>query len=51
LDDVESPRTGLALTVEGYLLAGEHDDPGILEALRQFLRDSIFSGARAWPRP
>ena len=44
VDDVESPRTGLALTVEGYLLAGEHDDPEILEALRQFLRDSIFTG-------
>jgi RimJ/RimL family protein N-acetyltransferase len=44
VDDAENPRTGLALTVEGYLLAGEHDDPEILEALRQFLRDSIFSG-------
>jgi len=44
VDDVARPRTGLALTVEGYLLAGEHDDPQILEALRQFLRDSIFSG-------
>jgi len=28
VDDVSSPRTGLALTVEGYLLAGEHDDRG-----------------------
>jgi RimJ/RimL family protein N-acetyltransferase len=44
VDDVARPRTGLALTVEGYLLAGEHDDPEILEALRQFLRDSIFTG-------
>ena len=44
VDDVENPRTGLALTVEGCLLAGEHDDPEILEALRQFLRDSIFTG-------
>jgi RimJ/RimL family protein N-acetyltransferase len=44
VDDVARPRTGLALTVEGYLLAGEHDDPEILDALRQFLRDSIFSG-------
>jgi len=34
VDDVESSRAGLALTVEGYLLAGEHDDPEILEALR-----------------
>jgi hypothetical protein len=34
----------LALTVEGYLLAGEHDAPEILEALRQFLRDSILTG-------
>ena len=44
VDDAGSPRTGLALTVEGYLLAGEHDDPEILEALRQLLRDSIFTG-------
>jgi len=44
VDDVTRPRTGLALTVEGYLLAGELDDPEILEALRQFLRDSIFTG-------
>jgi GNAT superfamily N-acetyltransferase len=44
VDDVENPRTGLALTVEGYLLAGEHGDPVILQALRQFLGDSIFSG-------
>jgi len=44
VDDVESPRTGLALTVEGYLLAGEHADPEILQTLRQFLRDSIFTG-------
>ena len=44
VDDVENPRTGLALTVEGYLLAGEHDDPEILEALHQFLSDSVFTG-------
>jgi hypothetical protein len=44
VDDVGRPRTGLALTVEGYLLAGEHDDPEILEALSQFLQDSIFTG-------
>jgi RimJ/RimL family protein N-acetyltransferase len=44
VDDAARPRTGMALTVEGYLLAGEHDDPEILEALRQFLRDSIFTG-------
>lgn len=44
VDDVARPHTGLALTVEGYLLAGEHNDPEILEALRQFLRDSIFTG-------
>ncbi|HNS50678.1 MAG TPA: GNAT family N-acetyltransferase [Anaerolineae bacterium] len=43
-DDAAKPRTALALTVEGYLLAGEHNDLDILEALRQFLHDSIFSG-------
>ncbi len=44
VDEVDSPRAGLALTVEGYLLAGEHDDPAILDALRLLLRDSIFTG-------
>jgi len=44
VDDPRNPRAGLALTVEGYLLAGEHDDPAILEALRHFLRERIFTG-------
>ena len=43
-DDVVQPRTALALTVEGYLLAGEHDNPATNEALRHFLKEQIFSG-------
>ena len=39
VDNVERPRTAFALTVEGYLLAGDHTDPVVLEALR----------ARCWP--
>jgi RimJ/RimL family protein N-acetyltransferase len=44
VDDVSEPRTALALTVEGYLLAGEHDNPVTVEALRRFLKGQIFSG-------
>ena len=44
VDDPDRPRTALALTVEGYLLAGDHDDPATLDALRRLLRDRIFSG-------
>jgi RimJ/RimL family protein N-acetyltransferase len=44
VDDVTGPRTALALTVEGYLLAGEHDNPATIERLRCLLRDKIFTG-------
>ncbi len=44
VDDVERPRTAFALTVEGYLLAGEHDNPATNEALRRFLKEQIFTG-------
>ena len=44
VDDVDRPRTALALTVEGYLLAGEHDNPTTFAALGRFLREQIFSG-------
>jgi hypothetical protein len=44
VDDVIRPRTAFALTVEGYLLAGEHDNPATIEGLRCLLRDKIFTG-------
>jgi RimJ/RimL family protein N-acetyltransferase len=44
VDDVAQPRTALALTVEGYLLAGVHDNPATNEVLRRFLKEEIFSG-------
>ncbi|MBN1402606.1 MAG: GNAT family N-acetyltransferase [Anaerolineae bacterium] len=44
VDDVEHPRTALALTVEGYLLAGESDDTDTNDALRRLFQERIFTG-------
>jgi len=44
LDDASDPRTALALTVEGYLLAGVHDNVKTNEALRRLFKQRIFSG-------
>jgi len=44
VDDVEHPRTAFGLTVEGYLLAGEHDNPATLESLRAFIHEKLFTG-------
>lgn len=44
LDDPSTPRTALALTVEGYFLLGVDDNPETNAALRSFFRDRIFSG-------
>ena len=44
VDDVNQPRTAFALTVEGYLLAGEYDNATINAALGRFLREKIFTG-------
>jgi len=44
VDDVDRPRTALALTVEGYLLAGDRDNPATNEALRRLLKEKIFTG-------
>jgi len=44
VDDADQPRTALALTVEGYLLAGDDSDPTIREALRRLFEEQIFSG-------
>jgi len=44
VDDVDQPRTALALTVEGYLLAGEDGNPATNEALRRLFEEQIFTG-------
>lgn len=44
VDDVDQPRTAFALTVEGYLLAGDDTDPGTNDALRRLLKERIFTG-------
>ncbi|MFN2218404.1 MAG: GNAT family N-acetyltransferase, partial [Anaerolineae bacterium] len=44
VDDADQPRTALALTVEGYLLAGEDRDPATNEALRRLFEEQILSG-------
>ncbi|MBE9478910.1 MAG: GNAT family N-acetyltransferase [Chloroflexi bacterium] len=44
VDDAEQPRTAFALTVEGYLLAGEYDNPATNKALHCLLREKIFTG-------
>ena len=43
-DDPLHPRLAFALTIEGYLLAGDPSDPALRETMRQFFRDSIFTG-------
>ena len=44
VDDSRNPRLAFALTIEGYLLTGEHTDPALRESLRQFFQDSLFTG-------
>ncbi|MBN1454266.1 MAG: GNAT family N-acetyltransferase [Anaerolineales bacterium] len=44
VDDPGHPRLAFALTIEGYLLAGEYSDPDLRESMRQFFQDSIFTG-------
>ena len=44
VDDVDQPRTAFALTVEGYFLAGEDNNPETNEALRCLLKERIFTG-------
>ena len=38
-DDAEQPRAALALTVEGYLLAGDDEDPAIIAGLRRLFEE------------
>lgn len=44
VDDPEDPRIAFALTVEGYILTGDPDDPAAVETAGDFLREKIFSG-------
>lgn len=43
VDNTNEPHTALALTVEGYLLAGDHDDLETNAALRRLFKERIFS--------
>jgi RimJ/RimL family protein N-acetyltransferase len=44
VDNIDHPNTALALTVEGYLLAGDSGSPEVIDAIRRLLREKIFSG-------
>jgi GNAT superfamily N-acetyltransferase len=44
VDDLVRPQTALALTVEGYLLAGETGNLETNLALQRFFKDRIFTG-------
>ena len=43
-DDPQNPRLAFALTIEGYLLAGDPSDPDLRESARRFLVDSLLTG-------
>jgi RimJ/RimL family protein N-acetyltransferase len=44
VDNLEAPRTAVALTVEGTLLTGDHSDPATITDLNQLFEDQIFTG-------
>jgi len=44
VDDAHDPRTALALTVEGYLLAGEEDNLETNALLGRLFKENIFTG-------
>jgi RimJ/RimL family protein N-acetyltransferase len=44
VNDPDHPRTALALTVEGYLLAGDHCSPQTNDALARLFRERILTG-------
>lgn len=44
VDDLHDPQVALALTVEGYLLAGQNDNPETNESLRHLFKEKIFTG-------
>jgi len=43
VDNVDNPRTALALTVGGCFLAGDYSNQETNEALRSFLAEQIFT--------
>jgi len=44
VDDCNNPQTALALTVEGYLLCGDHTNPETNRAIKRLFEDLIFTG-------
>ncbi|UCH32370.1 MAG: GNAT family N-acetyltransferase [Candidatus Bathyarchaeota archaeon] len=44
VDNTDNPRTALALTVGGHLLAGDHNNQKTNEDLRSFIAEQIFTG-------
>jgi hypothetical protein len=44
VDDSGHPQTGLALTVEGYLLAGVSQNLETNAALQKLLKERVFTG-------
>ena len=44
VDDARRPRAAFALTVEGYFLAGDSQDPEVRQAFRDFMQDCVFTG-------
>jgi len=44
VDDIEHPKTSLGLTVEGYLLVGDHSNPETNSALGRLFKERIFTG-------
>ena len=44
VDDAANPQTALGLTVEGYLLVGDHSNPETNSALGRLFKELIFTG-------
>jgi GNAT superfamily N-acetyltransferase len=44
VDDLENPQIAFGLTVEGYFLAGDPNNPAAVGIAADFLREKIFSG-------
>jgi hypothetical protein len=44
VDNIHHPKAALAMTMEGYLLSGNPDDPQIVARLHQFFAEKIFTG-------
>ncbi len=48
VDNIERPRTALAVTGDATLLAGDNSDPVTIDALRRLFKESIFTGEMAF---